>query len=226
VKVKRALAYPLAIGTPVVLAGRIKECAGLIEPGHQLLDIGCSSGWLAQLVKAKGFLEYVGMDRAIVGAEHRTDGAGFVEGSVLSLPFIDESFDAVCFFDVIEHLPRGSEKQALSEIARILQRGGRLYFSTPHASPLHTPLDPVWALGHRHYRQRTIRQLLESTGFTIDRLFVAGGVVEGLEHIRLLLYKHLAHRTQPRIEFISRLIERSHEHNKSLGMTVYAVASR
>ena len=225
-KAKRALAYPLAIGTEVRLQGRVKESANLIEPGHRLLDIGCSSGWLAPLVIRKGFTEYVGMDRVIVG--HAPDHAhwSFVAGSVFGLPFRDQSFDAVCLFDVIEHLPRGTERMALHEVHRVLTVGGKFYFSTPHASPIHTPLDPVWSLGHRHYRRATIRRLMQSTDFTLDRMFVAGGIIEGLDHIRLLIYKHIFRRPQPHIEFLTRLVERTHGHDRRWGMTVFATASR
>jgi SAM-dependent methyltransferase len=222
----RALAYPLPLGAPVPLRGRVRECADLVTAGHRLLDIGCSSGWLAPHVLLKGFASYVGIDRVIVGSERTRLGTSFVAGSVFTLPFGDESFDAVCLFDVIEHLPRGSENRALNEVRRVLAKGGRLYFSTPHASPVHTPLDPVWLLGHRHYRRATIRRLLVSAGFSVDKLFVAGGVIEGLDHIRLLVYKHLLRRPLPPIELADTLIERSHSGDRLLGMTLFAVASR
>jgi SAM-dependent methyltransferase len=226
VKVERAHAYPLAVGTPIQFQGRVKECANLIEPGHRLLDIGCSSGWLAQYVADKGFKTYIGIDRVIVGAEPGNPGSKFLEGSVFNLPFRDEAFDAATLFDVVEHLPKNSEGRALREVHRILRKGGKLYFSTPHASPLHSPLDPVWLLGHRHYRRRTIRRMLESTGFAVERMFVAGGAVEGLDHIRLLVYKHVFHRPLPSYQIVSRLIERAHGRDRRLGMTVFAVAAR
>jgi SAM-dependent methyltransferase len=225
-KVRRALAYPLAVGAEVQWIGRVKECATLIEPGRRLLDVGCSSGWLAAFALTRGYRQYVGIDRAIVGSGPTKPGTTFVAGSVFKLPFIDDSFDAVCLFDVIEHLPRGTEEEALRESRRVLEPGGKLYFSTPYASPFHAPLDPVWALGHRHYRRTTVRRLLRSTGFTVDRLFVAGGVVEGIDHIRLLVYKHLLRRPMPQISAVSRLIERSHGRDRPWGMTLFAVASR
>ena len=206
--------------------GRVRECVNLVAAGHRLLDIGCSSGWLAQFVMAKGFTNYVGIDRVIVGSERAGPGTQFVAGSVFVLPFADESFDAACLFDVIEHLPKGSELRALREVRRILSDGGRLYFSTPHASALHTPLDPVWLLGHRHYRRSTIRRLLASAGFEIDKLFVAGGVAESLDHMRLLMYKHLLQRPLPRLAVANRLIERSHGKDQPFGMTLFAIATR
>jgi SAM-dependent methyltransferase len=222
----RALAYPLAVGSEVKVQGRVRECVELIEAGDRLLDVGCSSGWLAPLVTGMGFRAYVGLDRVIVGDAEARGDTQFVEGSVFYLPFLSQAFDAVCLFDVIEHIPPGSEIAALLEINRVLGAGGRLYFSTPHASPIHAPLDPVWCLGHRHYRRSTVRHLLESAGFTVDRMFVAGGVVESLNHIRLLMYKHLAHRPEPQIGWVDRLIARSHGRNRRLGMTLFAVASR
>jgi SAM-dependent methyltransferase len=225
-KIKRRLAYPLAIGEPIILKGRVQECASLIGPGDRLLDIGCSSGWLGPLVISKGFNAYVGIDRVIVGLERPGAGMTFVEGSVLNLPFGEKNFDAVSMFDVIEHLPKGEEGHALREAHRVLRPGGRLYFSTPHASALHTPLDPAWLLGHRHYRRSTIRSLLGTAGFTVDRLFVAGGLVECLDHIRLLVYKHVLHRPFRSIDAVNRLIERAHGSDRPLGMTVFAIASR
>jgi SAM-dependent methyltransferase len=144
----------------------------------------------------------------------------------MDLPFADGSFDAVSLFDVVEHLPRGTEDRAIRETYRVLCPGGKLYFSTPHASPIHTPLDPVWAFGHRHYRRRTIDQMLRGAGFTISRVFVAGGIVECLDHVRLLTYKHVFRKPRPPIEWVDRLIERAHGHDQSLGMTIFAVASR
>jgi SAM-dependent methyltransferase len=161
-----------------------------------------------------------------VGSPGRDPKVAFVEGSALSLPFANASFDVVCLFDVIEHLPRGTEDTVLREVHRVLESGGKLYFSTPYASPIHAPLDPVWSLGHRHYRRSTIGRLLRSTGFVVDRLFVAGGVLEALDHIRLLLYKHLMRRKSPPIALVHRLIEQSHGRDHWLGTTIFVAASR
>jgi len=225
-KVERQLAYPLPIAEAVPLEGRVRECANMVQTGGRLLDIGCSSGWMAPIAMSRGFKEYVGVDRVIVGAERAIAGASFVEGSIFSLPFSDSTFDSACLFDVVEHLPKGTEGAALREAHRVLGTNGRLYFSTPHASPLHTPLDPAWYLGHRHYSRASIRRLLQSAGFSVDRLFVAGGIVECLNHIRLLLYKHVVHRSLPTVEVIDRLIERSHGRDRPFGMTVFAIGSR
>ena len=226
-RVRRAFAMPLPIGSEVHIKGRIKECAGLVASTGRLLDIGCSSGWLAPIVLAKSVQQYVGIDRAVVGRTFLSEArVSFIEASVFDLPFPAGSFDAACLFDVVEHLPRGTEGMALREVSRVLKREGQLYFSTPHASPIHSPLDPVWLLGHRHYRRQSVRYWLQAAGFRVDRLFVAGGVAECLDHIRLLIYKHVLRQPLPSISFVDGLIERSHGGDHRLGMTIFAVASR
>src|SRR5712691_1702371 len=95
-------------GIQKMLAGRLKECADLIDRGDRLLDVGCGAGWLAHVVLALGFREYVGLDGAPkVDPQQAPDGADFVKGSVFDLPFDDGSFDACSLFDVMEHVPRG-----------------------------------------------------------------------------------------------------------------------
>jgi ubiquinone/menaquinone biosynthesis C-methylase UbiE len=135
-KVKRNFAEPLAFGAEVPFQGRVRECATLVEPATRLLDVGCPSGWLAPLVLGK-VSEYVCLERVLPAPPNASLQISFVSGSALKPPFKDQNFDAVCLFDVIEHLPKGSELTTLREAHRVLRPGGGLYVSTPHASMLH-----------------------------------------------------------------------------------------
>lgn len=227
---------PKPLGTAVPMRGRVRECADLLgdyrpplagEGGvGALLDVGCYSGWLAEVALRKGFREYVGLDRHIDGTGAPRPGARYLEGSAFALPFDDRSFDAVTLFDVIQELPRDSEPAALREAHRVLRPGGILYLSTPHASLIHTPLDPVWFMGQRHYRRATIGRFLTSSGFAIERMFVAGGIAECLSQLRLWLYGHLAHRNPPAAPWIDHLIERDHGKARRLGQTIFVAARR
>jgi hypothetical protein len=50
-------------------------------------------------------------------------------GDVRALPFGDKSFDLVCAFEVLEHMPFGDTKRALGEIARVAHAAA---VSLPH----------------------------------------------------------------------------------------------
>lgn len=64
----------------------------------------------------------------------------FIKGSILSLPFEDETIESLSSLCVIEHIglgrygdpidPRGSKK-AISELVRVLKPSGSLFFSVP-----------------------------------------------------------------------------------------------
>ena len=55
------------------------------------------------------------------------------------LPFEDETFDTIAILEVIEHV--SDERATLTELSRILKKGGRLLLTTPHKGLL-TFLDP------------------------------------------------------------------------------------
>jgi len=98
-----------------------------------------------------------------------------VVGSVLSLPFQEESFPACTFTDVIEHLPVGSEQRALSEIYRVLKPGGWVLITTPNSAMGLTFTDPFWWLrGHRHYSRGQLVGLLRGVGFVVDGAWTTG----------------------------------------------------
>jgi demethylmenaquinone methyltransferase/2-methoxy-6-polyprenyl-1,4-benzoquinol methylase len=101
--------------------------AEAVRPGDRVLDACCGTGDLAIAAKRAGAGEVFGLDfsRAMLERARRKDpGIGWLEGDVLSLPFEDESFDAVTVgFGVrnVEDLTA-----ALRELRRVLRPGGRL----------------------------------------------------------------------------------------------------
>jgi len=87
-------------------------------------------------------------------------------GSVLALPFADESFDVVSAFDVVEHCE--PEKQAMTELTRVLAPGGRLLLSTPAYQWAWTDHD-VWAGHYRRYTRQRLVSAVEAAGLEVLR---------------------------------------------------------
>ena len=99
------------------------------RPHDRVLDVGCGKGRIEQfLLKHQPDIEVVSSD---VTAEARKYIKGtFVQCSMASMPFPDESFDIVLCLHVISHFAEG--EQGIREAFRVLKTGGSLMIVTPN----------------------------------------------------------------------------------------------
>ena len=104
--------------------------AAEVSGNKQVLDVCCGPGMIAAEAIARG-AETIGIDFSAAAIEIATlnvPEAEFHEGDAQSIPFSDDSFDAVvCGFGII-HIP--DPHKALSEMHRVLKPGGRIAVST------------------------------------------------------------------------------------------------
>jgi ubiquinone/menaquinone biosynthesis C-methylase UbiE len=92
--------------------------------GRRVLEAGCGTGLILSRI-AEIATEAVGVDlSAGMLARARERGLNVVQGSVTALPFADASFDTVCSFKVLAHVP--DIDGALRELARVTRPGGHL----------------------------------------------------------------------------------------------------
>ena len=158
-----------------------------LQPGNTLLDCGCGPGTitlgLAEHVApgqvAAIDLEPTMIERAIsIARERHAENVRFQVADICSLPFPDNSFDAVFSSAVLEHL--ADPVQALQEIFRVLKPQGLAgVASTDWVEPLISPADDAvgefFALIERGFnhnggslnRGRHLRIMLGQAGFRV-----------------------------------------------------------
>ncbi|HWO73630.1 MAG TPA: class I SAM-dependent methyltransferase [Dehalococcoidia bacterium] len=99
-----------------------------LTPESRILDIGCGSGALLQVIAAR-----VRFQRAPVGVDPSKEmlrkgrgrhGIRLLQASGGDLPFADGTFDAVICAHVVKHLQDADLLQLLREVRRVLAPGG------------------------------------------------------------------------------------------------------
>jgi ubiquinone/menaquinone biosynthesis C-methylase UbiE len=120
----------LFLGGRAAALQQLVEAVG-IQPGDQVLDVGCGDGLLTALAAAAAGPTgaAVGVDAApeMIGyAANSHPEATFVAGSATVLPFPDSHFDVVVCSLVLHHLEPASRVTAVGEMARVVKPGGRL----------------------------------------------------------------------------------------------------
>jgi SAM-dependent methyltransferase len=147
-------------GRRTVLDGVI---AGLALPsGARILDAGCGSG--RNMVELARHGTVTGIELSNTSVElARARGVGEVlEGSILELPFADDSFELAVSLDVIEHLQ--DDLAALRELRRAVAPGGALLVTVPAYQWLWSGHDVI-NHHHRRYTRRSLRAVAERAGW-------------------------------------------------------------
>lgn len=139
-------------------------------PDARLLDAGCGSGGnLVHLGRLESVRRTEGVDIAREAvAACRERGLPVVRGSLLALPFPDQSFDVVTSFDVIYHAWVPDDEAAVREMCRVLRPGGRILVRVPALRILWGAHDDAVDSRHRYTRTELVR-LLEGQGLEVVR---------------------------------------------------------
>jgi ubiquinone/menaquinone biosynthesis C-methylase UbiE len=118
--------------------------------GQRVLEVGFGSGYgTAYLAEVAG--EVIGIDMAPgniprASAAYPHPNLKFLQMDATRLEFPDHSFDLVCSFQVIEHIPEQLLISYLSEISRVLRPSGLFCVSTlnlAHNMKPGTPYDKL-----------------------------------------------------------------------------------
>ncbi|RMF26013.1 MAG: class I SAM-dependent methyltransferase [Chloroflexi bacterium] len=130
-------------GRVLPLRLRIPLRLGALEPGMQVLDVGCGRGELLLHAAQRGAFA-CGLDyarEAVVIAQETIAGAdrayrdrilGVQQADARRLPYPARTFDRVFLLDIVEHLYPEELHEMLVEVRRVLKEGG---FAVIHTMP-------------------------------------------------------------------------------------------
>lgn len=135
-----------------------------------MLDAGCGSGYPVTQFLAQHF-QVIGIDLALKQiqlAKNRSLGAEFVCADITNLPIRENSFDAVCSYYAIIHIPRGEHQKALENFLNILKPGGLALLcmgagDLPEDTSRYHGTSMFWS----HFGRDTNLEMMKSTGFHI-----------------------------------------------------------
>jgi SAM-dependent methyltransferase len=152
---------------------RLEKIRPFLQSHWKVLEIGCSSGKLVELIKQAGADESVGVDlfqpMATFARQH---GRDVLCQSLELCNFPDRHFNLIHAHHLLEHVP--NLHAMIAEMSRILVEGGLLYFTVPnYVSPLARstnwsgwfPQEHYW-----HFNGNTLRALFEAKGFRLQQL--------------------------------------------------------
>jgi len=173
--------YPVHDNVSPVTIRRYNELLDGFEKYRRtdrIIDVGCGAGIFLEEAAKRGWevhgTEYG--ERALVACRSR--GIRIIEGALDPTNYVAGSFDVVCSFEVIEHLPR--PKEELERMARILRPGGALYMTTPNYRSLgHALVGRGWSVVNypehlNYFIPRTLRLLAATQQLRPIRVLTTG----------------------------------------------------
>ena len=153
-----------------------------INPGQRVLEIGCGTGNLANLVKRLNpACPVVGIDpdpkalaRARRKAQRREATIQFDQGFAEELPYPEASFDRVLSAFMLHHVRPDAKLLSLREAFRVLKTGGSLQLvdfdeGQRLFSGLHGFLASIFHSRHGASSRHTVLGLMQHAGFVDSR---------------------------------------------------------
>jgi 2-polyprenyl-3-methyl-5-hydroxy-6-metoxy-1,4-benzoquinol methylase len=113
-----------------------------VSKGATVLDLGCGIGITSEMAVRRA-ARVVGVDlspRLIAYAKESVNGASFQVGDIASVG-LGATFDVVCLFDVVEHLPSTRWPELWANVHRHLAPDGRILVTVPHPSATRETLE-------------------------------------------------------------------------------------
>ena len=182
-----------------VTGRRAALAADRLSEGDRFLDLGVGTGTIFEEILAKYGIRGVGMDYTKgmlyhARAKPGNEGAGFLQGNGIELPFKDNSFDLIFSVDVFHHIAFDGldyVDDALAEARRVLSPGGTLliYEANPLNVYWYYYMNKIGENTARLMRCGFLKKKIHSAGFRIQEGRYMGFVPEFLSPSMLSVFR-------------------------------------
>jgi len=148
---------------------------------HNVLEVGCGAGMLADYLSGKYHMKVTGTDVDLEQIElargflKKNDRLNFLTADATELPFKDSEFDLVLSFMVMHHI--SNWKKAFEEINRVLKPGGILIIKDLSFSKLTSKVLSLLSNNYGVYALEDITLFLKEKKFNLVVLETPGGIL-------------------------------------------------
>ncbi|MEX2012773.1 MAG: methyltransferase domain-containing protein [Candidatus Levyibacteriota bacterium] len=158
----------------------VAERLSKIKAGDKILDAGAGECYYQRYCDhlkytSQDFGKYDGKgDRAGIQTGTRDSSGIDIVSDIVDIPVKSASFDAVLCVEVFEHIPRPLD--ALSELSRVLKKGGTLILTAPFTSLTH--YSPFYF--YSGFSENFYKENLPMHGFKIKQVYSYGNYFDGV----------------------------------------------
>ncbi len=143
--------------------GRVQFILNQIE-GQRIFDAGCGLGRILKIVQRKRpELDIFATDVAKDILDKLPEGINAKLGSLLSIPFEDESFDFSMTTEAIEHAV--DIENAVSELVRVTKKGGKILIIDKNIKAKGAFETPPW---EQWFETDGLKKIMESKGLEVE----------------------------------------------------------
>jgi ubiquinone/menaquinone biosynthesis C-methylase UbiE len=148
---------------------RVEMCLAECTGGQRVLEVGFGSG-VTFLNLHEHYREIHGLDltadvdRVRKVFRERGIATELCNGSVLEMPYANDTFDTVLLISILEHLKPHEQEPAFREIARVLKPGGQVVYGVPVERWLMVFMFRLLGSNIREHHFSTEKQVSESAG--------------------------------------------------------------
>lgn len=168
---------------------------GMVEENKNVLDVGCSSGYLAEHLRKKG-CKIFGIEKEKEAIKKAKEFCyNVIDGDldvIESLPCQEKYFDVILFADILEHLK--DPKRVLVLFKKYLKDDGCIILSIPNIANIRIRIKLLFGIFNyekygildethlRFFTKETIIELIKDSGYRILEYDITPGVPYKIQH--------------------------------------------